>query len=117
MYSPLVLTQYMMIVLGLTGFIIVMLMFERIRADAASLVVLVMLGFTGIVSEQELFKGFSGDAVISVMASMILSNSMDRTGALNILAGRSLRACPADPGSDWGSCCSRSRPPSCSAAS
>ncbi|MFM6987606.1 MAG: SLC13 family permease [Arenimonas sp.] len=91
MHSPLVLTQDMMIVLGLTGFIIAMLMFERIRADAASLVVLVMLGFTGIVSEQELFKGFAGDAVISVIASMILSTSLDRTGALNRLAGWLLR--------------------------
>lgn len=91
MHSPLVLTQDMTIVLGLTGFIIAMLMFERIRADAASLVVLVMLGFTGIVSEQELFKGFAGDAVISVMASMILGTSLDRTGALNRLAGWLLR--------------------------
>ena len=91
MQSGLALTQDMMIVLGLTGFIIAMLMFERIRADAASLVVLVMLGFTGIISEQELFQGFAGNAVISVMASMILSTSLDRTGALNRLAGWLLR--------------------------
>ncbi len=87
METGLVLTQDMMIVLGLTGFIIGMLMFERIRADAASLVVLVALGLTGIVSETDLFKGFAGNAVISVMASMILSSSLDRTGALNRLAG------------------------------
>ncbi|MFY8206633.1 MAG: SLC13 family permease, partial [Arenimonas sp.] len=91
MHSGLVLTQDMLIVLGLTGFIIAMLMFERIRADAASLLVLVVLGFTGIVSETELFKGFAGNAVISVMASMILSTALDRTGALNRLAGWLLR--------------------------
>ena len=91
MQSGLALTQDMMIVLGLTGFIIAMLMFERIRADAASLVVLVMLGFTGIISEQELFQGFSGNAVITVMASMFLSTILDRTGALNRLAGWLLR--------------------------
>ena len=44
MQSHLVLTQDMMIVLGLTGFIIAMLMFDRIRADAASLVALAVLG-------------------------------------------------------------------------
>lgn len=91
MQSHLVLTQDMMIVLGLTGFIIAMLMFERIRADAASLVALAVLGFTGVIAEDELFKGFSGNAVISIMASMILSASLDRTGALNRLAGWLLR--------------------------
>ena len=91
MQSHLVLTQDMMIVLGLTGFIIAMLMFERIRADAASLVALVVLGFTGVIAEDALFQGFAGNAVISVMASMILSTSLDRTGALNRLAGWLLR--------------------------
>lgn len=91
MQASLVLTQDMMIVLGLTGFIIAMLMFERIPADAASLAVLVLLGLTGIISEQELFRGFSGNAVISIMASMILSASLDRTGALNRLAGWLIR--------------------------
>ncbi|MFN5702443.1 MAG: SLC13 family permease, partial [Gammaproteobacteria bacterium] len=91
MHSGLVLTQDMLIVLGLTGFIIAMLMFERIRADAASLLALVILGFTGVVSETDLFKGFAGNAVISVMASMILSTALDRTGALNRLAGWLLR--------------------------
>ncbi|MEY3360079.1 MAG: hypothetical protein RI923_1339, partial [Pseudomonadota bacterium] len=91
MHSGLVLTQDMLIVLGLTGFIIAMLMFERIRADAASLLALVVLGVTGVVSETDLFKGFAGNAVISVMASMILSTALDRTGALNRLAGWLLR--------------------------
>lgn len=91
MQTSLVLTQDMIIVLALTGFMIAMLMFERIRADAASLAVLVMLGFTGVISEQEVFQGFSGNAVISVMASMILSTSLDRTGALNRLAGWLIR--------------------------
>lgn len=91
MHSSLDLTSDMMIVLALTGFIIAMLMFNRIRADATSLVVLVILGLTGIISEHELFQGFAGNAVISVMASMILSASLDRTGALNRLASWILR--------------------------
>jgi di/tricarboxylate transporter len=91
MQSNLALTDDMIIVLGLTGFIIAMLMFERIRADAASLVVLIILGFTGIIAEHDLFQGFAGNAVISIMASMILSASLDRTGALNRLADWLLR--------------------------
>lgn len=91
MQSHLALTNEMLIVLGLTGFIIVMLMFKRIRADVASMVVLVILGITGIISEHDLFQGFAGNAVISIMASMILSTSLDRTGALNRLAQWILR--------------------------
>lgn len=92
MEADLTLTREMMIVLGLVGFIIVMLMFERIRADGAALVVLVVLGLTGLVEEERLFAGFSSGAVISVIATMILGAGLDRTGALNRLASLLLRA-------------------------
>src|SRR5690606_6570438 len=39
----------------------------------------------------EIFSGFSGNAVISIMATMILGAGLDRTGALNRLAGWLLR--------------------------
>ena len=81
----------MKLVLGLVGFTMVMFLFERIRADLVALVVLVMLGLTGLVAPEELFDGFSGNAVISVIATMILGAGLDRTGALNRLAGWLLR--------------------------
>ena len=86
MDTGLTLTRDMMLVLGLVGFTIAMFMFERIRADATALVVLVVLGLTGLVSPDRLFGGFSGNAVISVIATMILGAGLDRTGALNRLA-------------------------------
>lgn len=86
METGLTLTRDMMIVLGLVGFTIVMFMVERIRADATALVVLVVLGLTGLVPADQLFDGFSGHAVMAVMATMILGAGLDRTGALNRLA-------------------------------
>lgn len=86
MDTGLTLTRDMMFVLGLVGFTIAMFMFERIRADATALVVLVVLGLTGLVSPDRLFGGFSGNAVMSVIATMILGAGLDRTGALNRLA-------------------------------
>ena len=86
METGLALTRDMMIVLGLVGFTITMFMIERIRADATALVVLVVLGLTGLVPATQLFDGFSGNAVIAVMATMILGAGLDRTGALNRLA-------------------------------
>src|SRR5690606_18120634 len=86
MDTSLTLTRDMMLVLGLVGFTIVMFMIERIRADATALVVLVLLGLTGLVPANQLFNGFSGNAVIAVIATMILGAGLDRTGALNRLA-------------------------------
>jgi di/tricarboxylate transporter len=91
MSAPLHLTQDMVIVLGLVSVSAVLLMFERIRNDAAALAVLVVLGLTGIVPAQQLFGGFSGHAVMSIMATMILGAGLDRTGALGHLAGWLLR--------------------------
>src|SRR5688572_2302174 len=91
MDTALPLTTDMKLVLGLVGFTMVMFLFERIRADVVALVVLVLLGLSGIVETDELFNGFSGNAVISVIATMILGAGLDRTGALNRLAGWLLR--------------------------
>lgn len=91
MDTALTLTTDMKLVLGLVGFTMVMFLFERIRADVVALVVLVMLGLSGLVAPDELFNGFSGQAVISVIATMILGAGLDRTGALNRLAAWLLR--------------------------
>ncbi|KAA2285285.1 SLC13 family permease [Arenimonas fontis] len=91
METGLALTRDMVIVLGLVGFTIGMFMFERIRADATALVVLVVLGLTGLVPAGQIFDGFSGNAVISVMATMILGAGLDRTGALHRVATWLLR--------------------------
>jgi di/tricarboxylate transporter len=91
MDTALTLTTDMKLVLGLVGFTMVMFLFERIRADVVALVVLVLLGLSGLVEPDELFNGFSGNAVIAIIATMILGAGLDRTGALNRLAGWLLR--------------------------
>ncbi|GAB3370956.1 SLC13 family permease [Lysobacter rhizosphaerae] len=91
MDTALPLTTDMKLVLGLVGFTMVMFLFERIRADVVALVVLVLLGLSGLVEPELLFNGFSGNAVISIVATMILGAGLDRTGALNRLAAWLLR--------------------------
>ena len=91
MDTALTLTTDMKLVLGLVGFTMAMFLFERIRADVVALVVLVLLGLSGLVEPDELFNGFSGNAVMSIIATMILGAGLDRTGALNRLAGWLLR--------------------------
>ena len=91
MDTVLTLTADMQLVLGLVCFTMVMFLFERIRADVVALVVLVVLGLTGLVPREDLFGGFAGNAVISIIATMILGAGLDRTGALNRLAAWLLR--------------------------
>ncbi|MBK6333254.1 MAG: SLC13 family permease [Thermomonas sp.] len=91
MDTTLTLTTDMELVLGLVFFTMAMFLFERIRADVAALVVLVVLGLTGLVPREDLFGGFAGNAVMSIIATMILGAGLDRTGALNRLAGWLLR--------------------------
>jgi di/tricarboxylate transporter len=76
----------MLMVLGLVVFTMVMFTWEKLRADVTALLVLVILGLSGLVPAEQLFNGFSGNAVISVMATMILGAGLDRAGALNRLA-------------------------------
>ncbi|MCG6118086.1 MAG: SLC13 family permease [Aquimonas sp.] len=76
----------MWLVLGLMAFTMVMFVWERIRQDVTALLVLVALGLTGLVPVDQLFDGFAGNAVISVIATMILGAGLDRTGLLNRVA-------------------------------
>jgi hypothetical protein len=91
MENALTLTGDMQLVLGLTVLTMLLFLFERLRADVVALVVLVLLGLTGLVAPEDLFNGFSGNAVISLIATMILGAGLDRTGALNRLAAWLLR--------------------------
>ncbi|KAF1711336.1 SLC13 family permease [Pseudoxanthomonas kalamensis DSM 18571] len=91
MDAALTLTTDMKLVLGLVVFTMAMFVFERIRADLVALVVLVVLGITGLIAPEEIFGGFSGNAVMSIIATMILGAGLDRTGALNRLAAWLLR--------------------------
>jgi di/tricarboxylate transporter len=91
MGTDLILTRDMVLVLGLVVFTMAMFMFERIRSDATALVVLVVLGVTRLVPASDLFSGFSGNAVMSIIATMILGAGLDHTGALNRLASWLLR--------------------------
>ena len=86
-----VLTTDMVVVLCLVTFTTLMFMIDRIRADLVALIVLVALGLSRLIPSDRLFDGFSGNAVITVMATMMLSAGLDRTGVLNRLAGWLLR--------------------------
>jgi di/tricarboxylate transporter len=76
----------MILVLGLVGFTMLMLVLEWIRADMVALLVVVVIGLTGLIPSDRVFNGFAGNAVIAIIAIMIMGEGLDRAGVLNLTA-------------------------------
>ena len=98
MTEALPLTLEMVAVLGILALTIVLFVSEVFRVDVVAVFIMVLIGLTslipnydGLVPVASLFNGFSSNAVISIIAVMILGAGLDRTGVLNQLAGRILR--------------------------
>ena len=72
--------------------------FEVVDVDVAAIVVMVLLGLSsflapymglekGLVPADDLFTGFSSNAVISIIAVMIIGAGLDKTGIMSKVAG------------------------------
>jgi len=85
-------------VTGILLFTIYLFAFEVVEVDAAAATVMVLLGLTsllaplmglkqeGLVDIQHLFDGFSSNAVISIIAVMIIGAGLDKTGLMGKVA-------------------------------
>ena len=91
MDMSLTLTTDMILVLGLLVFTVFMLVLEWIRGDLVALLVIVVIGVTQLMPVEQLFDGFAGNAVMSLIAVMIMGAGLDRTGLLGKAASFILR--------------------------
>jgi di/tricarboxylate transporter len=89
-------------VCGILILTIYLFAFEIVGVDVAAASVMVLLGLTtllaplmgiqqGLVDNQHLFDGFSSNAVISIIAVMIIGAGLDRTGIMSKVAALILR--------------------------
>ncbi|PHQ97441.1 MAG: SLC13 family permease [Marinosulfonomonas sp.] len=89
-------------VLSLLLLTVFLFSFEIIPIDIAALTIMVMLGLSsilapfmglteGLVDINLLFDGFSSNAVISIIAVMIIGAGLDKTGIMNIVARKMLK--------------------------
>jgi di/tricarboxylate transporter len=81
----------MMLVLAVLVVTIGLFVFEVVRVDIVAICVMVMLGLLELVPGAELFDGFGSNAVISIIAVMILGAGLDRTGVMTVVAAFILR--------------------------
>jgi len=84
-------------VTGILLFTIYLFAFEVVEVDVAAATVMVLLGLTsllaplmglgqGLVDAQHLFDGFASNAVISIIAVMIIGAGLDKTGLMSKVA-------------------------------
>ncbi|WP_017463418.1 SLC13 family permease [Dyella ginsengisoli] len=81
----------MILVLALVAFTMIMLVLEWIRADMVALLVVVVIGLTGLIPSDRVFNGFAGNAVIAIIAIMIMGAGLDRAGVLSLTANFVMR--------------------------
>jgi len=89
------LTTEMIWVLGILAFTIYLFVSEVVRVDVAAVLVMVLLGLTTVIPDNvvpslvdptKLFVGFSSNAVISIIAVMIIGAGLDKTGLMSKFA-------------------------------
>lgn len=92
------LTLPMMVVLGLLLFTVVLFVTEVVRIDFAAILVMVLLGLLSqlpgldnLADVSRLFDGLASNAVVSIIAVMIIGAGLDKTGMMSTVAGIILR--------------------------
>ena len=64
------------ITLTITILATILLISNLLRADLVALLVLVVLGITGLVAPNEALAGFSGSAVITILAISVIAEGL-----------------------------------------
>lgn len=87
------LTIEMGLVMALVVFAVFLFVTEMLRVDVAALLIMTMLGLLiyvpgleGLLPPEILFSGLSSNAVVSIIAVMILGAGLDKTGAMESVA-------------------------------
>jgi di/tricarboxylate transporter len=81
---------------------IYLFVFEIVEVDVAAISIMVLLGLITLIGPvfgieqpfvpaQHLFDGFASNAVMSIIAVMIIGNGLDKTGVMNVVAGTILK--------------------------
>ena len=90
------------VVMGILLLTVFLFAFEVVGVDVAAVTVMVLLGLLSsfndrlglaqpLVPASELFRGFSSNAVMSIIAVMIIGAGLDKTGLMGKVAGTILR--------------------------
>ena len=85
----------MILVMIMIGIAVFLFIVEWVRVDVVAILMMVSLPLLGLISPKEAFVGMSSNAVISIIAVIIIGAGLDRTGLINRLVGPILRVAGA----------------------
>ncbi len=71
-----------MLTLGVLLITIILFVIEAFRVDVIAIIIMISLSWLGLVNPMEAFSGFSSNAVISIIAVMIMGYGIDRSGIM-----------------------------------
>jgi di/tricarboxylate transporter len=79
--DPAIITVLMILIVT-----VVMLITEAVRIDVVAILCMLALGWSGVLTPQEALSGFSSNAVIAMMAVMVLGQGIAKTGLMDRFA-------------------------------
>lgn len=79
-------TLEMILVLAVLTVAILMFIFEWVRVDVVGIIMMVSLPLLGLVTPEMAISGLSSNAVVSIIAVIIIGAGLDKTGVMNSLA-------------------------------
>jgi len=85
------LTLDMILVMAMIGLAIFLFIVEWVRVDVVAILMMVSLPLLHLVTPKEAFVGLSSNAVVSIIAVIIIGAGLDRTGMINKLVAPVLR--------------------------
>jgi len=85
------LTTEMILVMAMIGIAVFLFIVEWIRVDVVAILIMVTLPLLHLVTPKEAFIGLSSNAVVSIIAVIIIGAGLDKTGLINRLVGPIVR--------------------------
>lgn len=79
------LTSEMILVMVMIGIAVFLFVVEWVRVDVVAILMMVALPLLHLVTPQEAFVGLSSNAVVSIIAVIIIGAGLDKTGLINNL--------------------------------
>ncbi|WP_421902764.1 SLC13 family permease [Maridesulfovibrio sp.] len=79
-------TPDIILVLAVLFLVVLFFVFEWVRVDMVGIMVMVCLPLLGLVTPQQAISGLSSNAVVSIIAVIIIGAGLDKTGVMNKLA-------------------------------
>ncbi len=86
-----VFTQEIGVTMAVMAVAITLFITNAVRVDVVGIIMVVTLPLLNIVEAKEAISGFSSNAVISIIAVIIIGAGLDKTGVMNILAKQILK--------------------------